>query len=54
MANSGPEATSVLSSVLRFLTFIYRRFEATRDDYCFLRIRRLRVRILPPVLEKAS
>ncbi len=30
------------------------RLKAAKDDCAFLRIRRLRVRILPPVLEKAS
>ena len=53
MANSGPEAASVFPSVLRFLTLIYRLLEAIRADYCFLRIRRLRVRIFPPVLGNA-
>ena len=52
MANSSPEAASVFPSVLRFLTLIYRRIEAIRANYCFLRIRRLRVRILPPVLQR--
>ena len=53
MAILGRQPASVFPSVLRFLTLIYRRIEAINAVYSILRIRRLRVRILPPVLAKA-